>query len=162
MFKKMLIGAFYVHRSHTPAFISKASLPTPELSDSCIPMIRRNPDQPDTSHPTNGRWVSWLGLVLLSLAFSSEVLAQTQIVNCDAQVQSRKRGIAVNSMSAADFEAVAPGVSWYYNWGTTLDRARQCDDGFHPDGLERRRRLSNRPHFLSRGRKQALAGIRPQ
>ena len=56
---------------------------------------------------------------LLLLVLANEGLAQVRIVNCDAPVQSRKRGIAVNSMSAADFEAVAPGVSWYYNWGAT-------------------------------------------
>ena len=56
---------------------------------------------------------------LLAIVFCCQVRAQIQIVNCDAQVQSRKRGIAANSMSAADFEAVAPGASWYYNWGTT-------------------------------------------
>jgi hypothetical protein len=66
-----------------------------------------------------GRLISYLQVALLAVAFCGQVRAQTQIVNCDAQVQSRKRGIAVNSMSAADFEAVAPGVSWYYNWGTT-------------------------------------------
>ena len=59
------------------------------------------------------------GPALLSCVISTEVVAQTQIVSCDAQVQSRKRGLAVNSMSAADFEAIAPGVSWYYNWGAT-------------------------------------------
>ena len=42
-------------------------------------------------------------------------LGQT-IVNCDAPVQSQKRGLGVNTMSAADFQAIAPGVSWYYNW----------------------------------------------
>ena len=82
-------------------------------------MARRNANQGNQSYPTRGRLISCLGLVLLAFVFSGEVLAQTQIVNCDAQVQSRKRGIAVNSMSAADFEAVAPGVSWYYNWGAT-------------------------------------------
>jgi hypothetical protein len=40
-----------------------------------------------------------------------------RIVNCDQNVQSRKRGICANEMAAADFRAVAPGVSWYYNWG---------------------------------------------
>jgi len=44
-------------------------------------------------------------------------LAQTRIVNCDAPVQSRKHGIGVNTMSAADFQALAPGVSWFYDWG---------------------------------------------
>ncbi len=68
--------------------------------------------------PTWGRLVSCLGLVLLSFDFSCQILAQTQIVNCDAPVQSRKRGIAVNSnMSAADFQALNPGVSWFYDWG---------------------------------------------
>jgi hypothetical protein len=60
-----------------------------------------------------------LKLLFLFVAFCCQVRAQPQIVNCDAQVQSRKRGIPVNTMSAADFEAVAPGVSWYYNWGAT-------------------------------------------
>jgi hypothetical protein len=62
---------------------------------------------------------TYLKLVLLTVAFCGQVQAQIEIVNCDAQVQSRKRGIPVGTMSAADFEAVAPGVSWYYNWGTT-------------------------------------------
>jgi hypothetical protein len=68
----------------------------------------------------NGRrWFFCLQAPLLAVVFCCQVRAQTQIVNCDAQVQSRKRGIPANSMSAADFEAVAPGVSWYYNWGAT-------------------------------------------
>ena len=49
--------------------------------------------------------------------FSGQVLAQTQNVSCDAPVQSRKHGIAVNTMSAADFQVLAPGVSWFYDWG---------------------------------------------
>lgn len=67
----------------------------------------------------SGRLTPHLLFLLLALVVAEEGLAQVQIVNCDAPVQSRKRGIAVNSMSAADFEAVAPGVSWYYNWGAT-------------------------------------------
>jgi hypothetical protein len=55
--------------------------------------------------------------LLLTLVLANDALAQIQIVNCDAPVQSRKRGIAVNSMSAADFQALAPGVSWFYDWG---------------------------------------------
>ncbi len=64
-----------------------------------------------------GRLVSSLTLLILASVFDNRVQAQIQIVSCDAQVQSHKRGIAVNSMSAADFEAVAPGVSWFYDWG---------------------------------------------
>jgi hypothetical protein len=66
-----------------------------------------------------GRLASHAVFLLLALVLADEGLAQVKIVNCDAPVQSRKRGIAANSMSAADFEAVAPGVSWYYNWGAT-------------------------------------------
>ena len=61
--------------------------------------------------------VSRLGLLLLTFIISGQVLAQTRIVNCDAPVQSRKRGIGVNTLSAADFRALAPGVSWFYDWG---------------------------------------------
>jgi len=41
-----------------------------------------------------------------------------RIVNCDQKVASRKRGVCINQMSAADFKALAPGVSWYYNWSS--------------------------------------------
>ncbi len=62
---------------------------------------------------------SLLTLLLLASVLSSSVLAQIQIVNCTDPVQSRKRGLAANSLSAADFQALAPGVSWYYTWGAT-------------------------------------------
>ena len=35
-----------------------------------------------------------------------------------AIAKSAKRGIAYDLASAADFKALAPGVSWWYNWGT--------------------------------------------
>ena len=59
----------------------------------------------------------WLLALFLAFEFSGQVRAQTRIVSCDAPVQSRKRGIGVNTMSAADFQALAPGVSWFYDWG---------------------------------------------
>lgn len=59
----------------------------------------------------------FFGLWLFTLSNLS--LAEPQVVDCDAPVQSRKRGIAANSLSAADFKALAPGASWYYNWSTT-------------------------------------------
>src|ERR1035437_3842912 len=83
---------------------------------SSIAMARRNAGQVNKPFPTRGRLVSCLALLFLAFDFSGQVLAQTQIVNCDAPVQSRKRGIGVNTMSAADFLALGPGVSWYYNW----------------------------------------------
>ena len=66
----------------------------------------------------SGRLASHLVFLLLVLLLADQGLAQIQIVNCNAPVQSRKRGIAVNSnMSAADFQALAPGASWFYDWG---------------------------------------------
>lgn len=36
-----------------------------------------------------------------------------------AQERSWKRGVSANILSAAQVEALAPGVSWVYNWGAT-------------------------------------------
>lgn len=40
-----------------------------------------------------------------------------------AQTQSKKRGIAYDFTSMADLQAVSPGVSWFYNWGTSPKEA---------------------------------------
>ncbi|HVU09407.1 MAG TPA: glycosyl hydrolase [Verrucomicrobiae bacterium] len=65
------------------------------------------------------RFGFYLWLLLLVMVSVTDAYSQIQIVNCDAPIQSRKRGIACNALSAADFEALAPGISWYYNWGAT-------------------------------------------
>jgi hypothetical protein len=118
MFERIFVRAVNFHRHGAPACASKPSLLTLKLFVSSKRITRRSACQGNKPFPTFGRLVSCLGLVLLAFDFSSQVLAQTQIVNCDASVQSRKRGIAVNSnMSAADFQALAPGVSWFYDWG---------------------------------------------
>lgn len=39
-----------------------------------------------------------------------------RIVACDEQVQSHKRGVCANHLAPEDFKALAPGVSWWYNW----------------------------------------------
>ena len=148
MLKKIFVEVVNVHRPGAPTSASKISLLTLKLFVSSVWMARRNADQGNQSYPTRGRLVSCLGLVLLAFVFSSEVLAQTQIVNCDAPVQSRKRGIAVNS----NMSALRLGYK-------QLDRAVWCGDELHPHGLERLFRLSKRHQFLSRGRKQALEGI---
>ena len=98
---------------------AKAFWLTLKLFVSSIGMARRNAGQVNKPFPTRDRLVLCLALLLLAFVFSSQVFAQTQIVNCDAPVQSRKRGLGVNSLSDADFRALAPGVSWYYNWGAT-------------------------------------------
>ena len=47
---------------------------------------------------------------------AEEAKPKIRVVDCDQQVQSRKRGICVNKFDDADFKAVAPGVSWWYSW----------------------------------------------
>ena len=85
---------------------------------SSIRMVPRNPDPINRPFSLRGRLASHAALLLLALVPVNDAFAQIQIVNCNAPVQSRKRGIAVNSnMSAADFQALAPGVSWFYDWG---------------------------------------------
>ena len=83
-----------------------------------IRLVPGNPDPVNQPFSLRRRAASPAAFLLLALVLANDALAQIQIVNCDAQVQSRKRGIAVNSnMSAADFQALAPGVSWFYDWG---------------------------------------------
>jgi len=85
---------------------------------SSIRLVLRNPDPINRPFSLRRRLASPAALLLLALVSANDAFAQIQIVNCDAPVQSRKRGIAVNSnMSAADFQALAPGVSWFYDWG---------------------------------------------
>ena len=55
---------------------------------------------------------SWL--LMLSVAAAESVTPT--IVDCTAVVPSVKRGVCANQLSADDFRALAPGVSWYYNW----------------------------------------------
>ena len=39
-----------------------------------------------------------------------------RIAACDEHVQSHKRGVCANALDDGDFKALAPGVSWWYNW----------------------------------------------
>jgi Glycosyl hydrolase catalytic core len=58
-------------------------------------------------------------IMVLSLAATTAWAAtpdNLRIVNCDDKVASMKRGICENHLDADDFRALAPGVSWYYNW----------------------------------------------
>lgn len=50
------------------------------------------------------------------VADTTDAAAPVRVVNCDEKVQSHKRGICENHLQADDFRALAPGVSWYYNW----------------------------------------------
>ena len=117
--KKLFVGVVNVHGLNALSCASKTFLPTLASFVSCIYMTLRNADRGYKSNPLHPRLASYLAFLLLALVCVNDGFAQIQIVNCDAPVQSRKRGIACNTMSAADFEAIAPGVSWYYNWGAT-------------------------------------------
>ena len=41
--------------------------------------------------------------------------------------KSAKRGIAYDLADPADFAALSPGVSWWYNWGTQPDGGAPTD-----------------------------------
>ena len=61
------------------------------------------------------------GLLLYLLLASSlaPLLAAPRVVEAAAPVQSYKRGVAANALSADDFRVLAPGISWYYTWSAT-------------------------------------------
>ncbi|XHR27260.1 MAG: cellulase family glycosylhydrolase [Chthoniobacteraceae bacterium] len=59
-----------------------------------------------------------VGIVILigNLLAIAQDAASIRVVDCGQKVQSRKRGLCANQLSAEDFKALAPGVSWFYNW----------------------------------------------
>lgn len=57
--------------------------------------------------------------------------AAPRIVGCDEAVRSAKRGVCANKLAAADFSALAPGVSWFYNWHFSTDATPP--EGLHFD-----------------------------
>ena len=54
-----------------------------------------------------------------NFAMAQTVAPGVRVVACDAPVKSLKRGVCVNKMDSADFMALAPSVSWWYNWHFT-------------------------------------------
>lgn len=58
----------------------------------------------------------WLCAALTAAAAHAGDDAAIRIVGCADPVQSHKRGICANHLDAPDFAALAPGVSWWYNW----------------------------------------------
>ena len=59
-------------------------------------------------------------LAALASVTAAEPIAP-RIVGCDEPVRSAKRGVCANKLAPADFTALAPGVSWFYNWHFTTD-----------------------------------------
>ena len=76
-------------------------------------------------------------IAVLGSAFSSFAATDIQILPCDQPVKSPKRGLCLNKMDRADFMAVAPGVSWWYNWHykDTQNAPAEAKMEFLPDGF---------------------------
>jgi len=51
-------------------------------------------------------------LLLISIALGC-------IFTLEAQTKSRKRGACMSDVRDADFEALQPGLTWFYDWGNT-------------------------------------------
>lgn len=58
-------------------------------------------------------------VIFLTTGAATPLPAAIRVVDADSAVQSRKRGICANQLHPEDFVALAPGVSWYYNWHFT-------------------------------------------
>ena len=65
-------------------------------------------------------FVALVAPFLSATVFAADV-PPIRIVNCGDHVQSRKRGVCENHLSAEDFKVLSPGVSWYYNWNITTN-----------------------------------------
>lgn len=67
---------------------------------------------------TESAYTRMLICLTASIMLSNSATAENtiRIVDCNQRIQSHKRGLCANKLSDADFEALAPGVSWYYNW----------------------------------------------
>jgi autotransporter-associated beta strand protein len=71
----------------------------------------------------------------LAVAVSSASAAE-QVYDAEAAVQSPKRGVAVGgTLSASDFTALNPGVSWWYNYSPTPNQTVPTNAGmtFFPE-----------------------------
>jgi len=118
MLQKLFAGTVKTNFLNSSACTCKTALPwCPTIISARRLWLSNKTGLVRPSFRAGSRLLVCLSLLLLASDFSGQVLAQTQIVNCDAPVQSRKRGIGVNTMSAADFQVLAPGVSWFYDWG---------------------------------------------
>jgi len=120
----------------------------------------------------------WVGITRL-LCFSAAVAVATvlprsvkgndplavvpaiRVVGCEEKGQSHKRGVCANYLDPADFRALGPGVSWWYDWGTDPGNIATPADshirfvpmvwGDHPDalaGLERYLAAGHKPDFV--------------
>ena len=72
--------------------------------------------------------------VSAACAFADDAKPAIRVVPCDQPVKSWKRGVCVNKMSEADFMALSPSVSWWYNWHftPTMDVPKEAGMEFLP------------------------------
>ena len=66
---------------------------------------------------------------LVGVPAASALGAGVRVVDADAAVQSHKRGVAANFLGPADFAALSPGVSWWYNYYHVPNQAIPADSG---------------------------------
>jgi hypothetical protein len=97
-----------------------------------------------------------LSLILGLSAAASAAEPAIRVVDCDAPVQSHKRGICANKLGDADFTALAPGVSWWYNW--YFEPSSKPPAGVHIDFLpmawgDNPKYLAGLEKYLSEGNK---------
>jgi hypothetical protein len=102
---------------------------------------------------------------IVAVAWSAVCLAaggaaEDRTVACDEPVRGPKRGLCANAMHPEDFRAIAPGVSWWYNWhfdaedrspeGVSVEHVPMVWGG-HPDslaGLEARLARDPKPRVV--------------
>jgi hypothetical protein len=107
MFEDIFAGVVDIRYHSALICASKTFSLTLALLVSSVGIALRHAVQVNRSLTIRDRLASYFAFLLLALVFVNEGFAQIQIVNCDAPVQSRKRGIGVNSMSDADFRGMA-------------------------------------------------------
>jgi len=96
-------------------------------------------------------------VLLLCGAHPALADAPIRVVTCDQKVQSTKRGVCENKMQADDFRALAPGVSWYYNWHFETQDTPPSDAAmeFIPMGWgDRPEALEGLDHYLQEANKK--------
>jgi hypothetical protein len=101
----------------------------------------------------------------VQLSTPSKSKTTIRVINYDEEVQSRKRGVGANALTAADFKVLSQGVSWYYNW-----HFEPADTGTPPRGTpmqfipmvwgDRAESLSGLQKYLAAGNKpRSVLGI---
>lgn len=99
----------------------------------------------------------------VSLTFSFlHAASDIQILPCDQPVKSPRRGICLNKMDRKDFMALAPGVSWWYNWhykDTRMPRRAKRWSSCPWHGGDRKEDLAGLKTFLASNKPSVVLAI---